>query len=103
MRQGVVDVSCDAASASELARALRAYAHAAYPPGGSECAQVARDTLLDTAALCERHTAGTLQLRKRQLPVLRAAVRWWLSETTRVGVESPRGLKPLLTTLKKSA
>ena len=103
MQQRVVDVSCDAASARELARALRAYAHAAYPPGGSECAQVARNTLLETAATCERHTAGTLQLRKRQLPMLRAAVRWWLSESDGVGVESPRGLEQLLTIPNKSA
>ena len=103
MKQRVVDVSCDASRARELAHALRAYAHAAYPPGGSECAQVARSTLLDTASVCERHTGGMLQLRRRQLPMLRAAVRWWLSENTDQRVESAHGLERLLATPKKSA
>jgi hypothetical protein len=32
-----------------LCRAIREYAHAAYPEGGSDCAQVARYTLLELA------------------------------------------------------
>ena len=32
-----------------LAEAIQKYADAAYPPGGSECAQSAREGLLDTA------------------------------------------------------
>jgi hypothetical protein len=41
---------CDIAVKDLLCRALREYAHAAYPEGGSECAQVARYTLLEAAA-----------------------------------------------------
>ncbi len=103
MKQRVVDIDCDAASARELGRVLRAYASAAYPPGGSECAQVAHSTLLDTAAACEQHTGGALSLRRRQLPMLRAAVRWWLSENADLCVESSRGLEQLLATPKQSA
>jgi hypothetical protein len=63
-----------------LAQAIQAYAHAAFPPGGSECAQVSREALLDTARLCEQHAGGKLALNKRQLPQLRAAVSWYFSE-----------------------
>ena len=102
MKRGVVDVTSDMATARELARVLRAYAHAAYPPNGSECAQVARSTLLDTAATCERHTGGALQMRRRQLPILRAAIRWWLTENADLSVESARGLEQFLAASKKS-
>ena len=102
MKQRVVDIDCDAASARELAGALRAYADAAYPPGGSECAQVARGTLLDTAAACERHSGGVLPLRRRQMPILRTAVRWWLSERADLCVESARDLEQLLVTPQQS-
>jgi hypothetical protein len=39
--------------------------YAGYPPGGSECAQVARETLLDTANECAAHSGGVLALNKR--------------------------------------
>jgi hypothetical protein len=41
---------CDIEVKDLLCRAIREYAHAAYPEGGSECAQVARYTLLEAAA-----------------------------------------------------
>jgi hypothetical protein len=69
-------VSCDADLATRLGQAIAAYAQAAYPPGGSECSQVARETLLDTASLCAAHDGGELALPKRQLALLRAAVDW---------------------------
>ena len=46
------------AEAAALAEALRSYADAAYPAGGSECAQVARETLRDSAGLIARDAAG---------------------------------------------
>ena len=90
-------VHCDRPTAQAFATAVRAYAEAAYPPGGSECAQVAHQTLLDTASACEIHTDGALRLRKRQLPMLRAAVRWSLSENASTRVESLRDLAERLT------
>jgi hypothetical protein len=80
MKHRTLDIECDAATACRLAEAIRAYALAAYPDGGSECAQAARQALLDTAAGCESHTGDRLAVRRRQLPMLRAAVRWWLDE-----------------------
>jgi hypothetical protein len=103
MKRRIVEINCEAAIAKELSRALRAYANAAYPPGGSECGQVARSTLLDTAVTCEQQAGDALRLRKRQLPILRAAVRWWLSEKTDLCVESARGLEQILAAPTKSA
>ena len=42
---------CTSEQAEELASALETFALAAYPPGGSECAQVASETLRDSARL----------------------------------------------------
>jgi len=69
-------VSCDAELANQLGQAIAAYAEAAYPPGGSECGQMAREALLDTAHLCANHDGGELTLPRRQLAMLRAAVGW---------------------------
>ena len=45
-----ITLHCDVAVSDIVCTAIREYAHAAYPEGGSECAQVARYTLLELAA-----------------------------------------------------
>jgi hypothetical protein len=74
-------VSCDAELAARLGQVVAAYAEAAYPRGGSECSQVAHETLLDTARLCAAHGGGELALPRRQLAMLRAAVDWAAEQT----------------------
>ena len=71
---------CETETANHLGEAIRAYARAAFPPGGSECAQVSHEALMDIASLCIAHPGGELMLRKRQMPQIRAAVRWYFSE-----------------------
>jgi hypothetical protein len=85
-------VSCDAALAARLGQVVAAYAEAAYPAGGSECSQVARETLLDTARLCLAHDGGELALPKRQLAMLRAAVDWVGEQTDSATVTELRAL-----------
>jgi len=80
MKRRDVSVECDPATARHLAMVIRAFAHAAYPPGGSECAQAARQALLEIAGLCDAHGGGKLSLRRRHLPQLRSAVAWYFSE-----------------------
>lgn len=80
MKRKTHEFDCDAGLASALARAISAYAHAAFPDGGSECAQVSREALLDTARLCTDHTGGRLAVRRRQLVQLRSAVNWYFTE-----------------------
>ena len=103
MKNRTLTINCDAKTAHNLGQAIHAYAHAAYPDGGSECAQVARQTLLETAALCESHADGRLVLRRRQLPLLRAAVRWFFSTEGPGDVESRPAVETLLATDKESA
>ncbi len=64
-----------------LANALHAYALAAYPPGGSECAQVSRETLQASAREIAANAASAqgAQLRRRQRVQMKAAVQWYFS------------------------
>ena len=96
MRKKTVSVDCAAATARQLAQILRTFARAAYPEGGSDCAQVAREALNDAAATCQSHGGGPLILRQRLLPQLRAALHWYLSEHDVAQVESVQELESLL-------
>lgn len=62
-----------------LCNAIRLYADAAYPPGGSECAQVARETLLDTANTVEKQFAdkGVVEVSRRLKSQLKAALQFF--------------------------
>jgi len=96
MKRKTVGIECDRQTAHLLGTAIRAYTQAAYPEGGSECAQVARAALLDAAAGCDAHETGDLLLRRRQLALLRACVRWFFSEEGPGDVESGAQLRELL-------
>jgi len=89
-------IACDGATARTLGTAIRAYTQAAYPEGGSDCAQVARAALLDAAENCDAHDRGDLALRRRQLALLRACVRWYFSAEGPGDVESGSQLRNLL-------
>jgi hypothetical protein len=95
MKDRIREIACGPEQARAIARVIRAYADAAFPAGGSECAQVSRATLLETAARCEQHAGGALSLRRRQLPVLRGAVRWALSEDGPADINAPADLERL--------
>jgi hypothetical protein len=71
----------NADEAAHLAEALTAYAYAAFPPGGSECAQVSRETLLESARQIagQAATAAGAQLRRRQRKVFKSALQWYFS------------------------
>lgn len=65
-----------------LARAIRSFAEAAYPPGGSDCAQVARETLFNTAATIASDSAPEVSTRQRV--ILRQAVQWYCDNAEHV-------------------
>ncbi len=96
MKRKTVMIACDGATARQLGTAIRAYTQAAYPEGGSECAQVARAALLDAAESCGAHAHGDLALRRRQLALLRSCVRWYFSEDGPGDPEAGSQLKELL-------
>ncbi|MCB1923435.1 MAG: hypothetical protein KDJ27_06735 [Gammaproteobacteria bacterium] len=92
----IIDIPCEPRQAVAVAAALRAYVDAAYPRGGSECAQVAREALLDTAGRIAAHAGGALPLRRRMLPQLRAALTWTLSEQGPAALEWQTDLEAVL-------
>lgn len=62
-----------------LAQAIRTFAEAAYPPGASECAQVAREALLTTAETIALSSDGA-SVSTRQRSLLKQAVTWYFAE-----------------------
>lgn len=53
MASGKLKLQCDTTVRDILCTAIREYAMAAYPPGGSDCAQVSHAALMDLAAEIE--------------------------------------------------
>ena len=70
----------EAEAARQIATSVLAYADAAYPPGGSECAQATHQTLKELAVKISRSHDSAINLKKRQLPLIKAAIRWYYSE-----------------------
>lgn len=65
-----------------LLQAIREYAFAAYPPGGSECAQVSRVTLTDAAERIETllRTGAEISCSRRLRSQFRAAVNYYVEQ-----------------------
>lgn len=80
MRRKTVQLRLTADASAAIAEAVAAYANAAYPPGGSECAQVSRETLLDSAKRIATAAGNEVSIRKRHLPMLRAAINWYYGD-----------------------
>jgi hypothetical protein len=80
MAAGRINLQCDTVVRDILCTAIRDYAHAAYPVGGSECAQVARYTLLDLAreiedGICEGN--GSVLISRRPRAMIKAALEYY--------------------------
>ena len=77
-----ITLHCDIAVKDIACAAIRDYAHAAYPEGGSECAQVARYTLLELAADIDAGITGhseTVDISKRPRAMLKAAFEYYFN------------------------
>lgn len=71
---------CDVPVRDILCAALRGYAHAAYPEGGSDCAQVARYTLLELADQVEAGISAasrSVAISRRPRAMLKAAIEYY--------------------------
>lgn len=80
MASGTIQLRCDIPVRDLLCAAIRDYAHAAYPVGGSECAQVARYTLLELATQIEQGIttdAGAVRISRRPRAMLKAALKYY--------------------------
>jgi hypothetical protein len=77
-----IKICCDVTVRDILCTAIREYAHAAYPDGGSECAQVARYTLLELAADIDAGIDGnnkTVEVSKRPRAMVKAALEYYFN------------------------
>jgi len=76
-------IECPPSLVQRLSIALREYAEAAYPPGCSECGQVARAALEDAAGLLEAGVNQSLpymELNRRLRAHLKAAVEYYCQQ-----------------------
>jgi len=65
-----------------LCTAIREYAHAAYPEGGSDCAQLARYTLLELAAEINAGISAektSVEISKRPRAMVKAALEYYFN------------------------
>jgi hypothetical protein len=77
-----IKLGCDVTVKDILCTAIREYAYAAYPEGGSECAQVARYTLLQLAADIDAgitDTNETVEVSKRPRAMVKAALEYYFN------------------------
>jgi hypothetical protein len=82
IKPGKIKLCCDVVIKDILCTAIREYAHAAYPEGGSECAQVARYTLLELAADIDAGITGagdTVEVSKRPRAMVKAALEYYFN------------------------
>ena len=77
-----INLSCDVTVKDILCAAIREYAQTAYPEGGSECAQVARYTLLELAADIDAGITAnneTVEVSKRPRAMVKAALEFYFN------------------------
>ncbi len=104
MAAGKINLQCDTAIRDILCAAIRDYAHAAYPAGGSECAQVARYTLLELAREIEdgiRGDNGSLLISRRPRAMVRAALEYYFDRLDQAQQGSSLHQRELLAGLLK--
>jgi hypothetical protein len=86
-----IRIECPAALQEILCAAIREYAEAAYPPGGSECGQVARAALMDAAEKLEADFAASggvyAEPSRRLRSHFKAAFRFYVEQHQRQELE----------------
>jgi len=85
MKHKMLTIECQDNLREDLATAITHYAYAAYPPGGSECAQASREALETLAQCIKPQTSNpaetsSFQIKIRQRSMLKAAVNWYFTE-----------------------
>ena len=80
MPPATITLKCDLAVKEILCRAIREYAYAAYPEGGSDCAQVARYTLLELAQQIDAGITAAqrqVEISRRPRVMVKAAIEYY--------------------------
>ena len=93
---------CDIPVRDILCAAIREYAHMAYPEGGSECAQVARYTLLELAAEINDGISEeklSVEISKRPKSMVKAALEYYFNRQDEVCGATSRHQRELFVSL----
>jgi len=80
MATGKLKLQCDTTVRDILCTAIREYASAAYPPGGSDCAQVSHAALMDLAASIEAGITpehASVMISRRPRAMVKAAITYY--------------------------
>lgn len=88
MKHKMLTIECQDNLREDLVTAITHYAYAAYPPGGSECAQASREALETLAQSIKPQTADPVetspfQIKTRQRSTIKAAINWYFTEIER--------------------
>jgi len=75
-KKKLIAIDLNSETSTAFAEAIRHYANAVYPLS-STCAQVSREALHDIAQTFEQHEGDTMQVNRRHLPKIKAAVGWY--------------------------
>lgn len=106
MATGKINLQCDIAVRDILCVAIRDYATAAYPPGGSDCAQVSHAALMDLAALIEQGihaNSGSVLVSRRPRALVKAAITYYYDRLdAEQGTASTRQRELLASLLKEN-
>lgn len=97
---------CDIPVRDILCTAIREYAHTAYPEGGSECAQVARYTLLELAAEINdgiSEEKSSVEISKRPRSMVKAALKYYFNRQDEAGGVASRHQRELFVSLLTGA
>lgn len=93
-----ITLHCDVPVKALLCAAIRQYVDAAYPEGSSECAQLARYTLLELAAEIDAgitENNASIEISKRPKAMMKAALEYYfniIDETSGSASERQREL-----------
>lgn len=77
-KKRVIELDTSGAIGEAFHQVIGVYAHAAYPPGGSDCAAATRTALLEVAEKAQ--LSDQVSISSRQRPMLKAAVKWYYTE-----------------------
>jgi len=103
----MITLRCDVGVRDILCLAIREYAHAAYPDGGSDCARVARYTLLELAQLIDdgiTSDRGHVEISRRPRAMVKAAIVYYFDrQDAESGAASARQRELMLGMLKGTA
>lgn len=100
MKKRTIGIHAGPRGRAILADAIRCFADAAYPPGGSDCAQVSRETLFTSAAIVASNDPVP-QVSSRHRVMLRQAAQWYCDNIESIPDAARAELTDALTRLLK--